>query len=125
MVNARSKGANGEREAADWLQQNLKLEFKPERNLEQVRSGGYDLNGLEPLCFEIKRCEAIAKRAWWVQAKTATVPGQYPVVMYRKNRQPWRFLISANLIGNERGYLQLEAQEFIEWARKTLIHMTN
>ena len=116
-INSRAKGAAGEREAADWLQRKFKLEKKPQRNLEQVRSGGFDLDGFEPFAMEIKRCEALSLRNWWVQVTSACYNGQIPVVMYRRNREKWRFLISARYIGLKNGYMRLEEREFILWAK--------
>lgn len=90
------------------------------RNLEQTRGGGYDLVGFEPFAFEIKRTERPDLRGFWLQAVTQCGEHDIPVVMYRKNRQPWRFLISARSIGNKNGYILLEAREFVEWANNTL-----
>lgn len=120
MINGRAKGAGGEREAAIWLQEKFNLAELPQRNLEQVRSGGFDLIGFEPFAFEIKRSEAVDKRAWWNQVKKCTDSRHIPVVMYRKNRQPWRFLIDAEVLGIHYGFVQLEAREFILWG-KTLL----
>lgn len=129
-INSRTKGANGEREAAQWIQERFNLEHTPQRNLEQVRyksrgriQRGDDLVGFEPFCIEVKRCETLALRDWWIQAKQAALrngPGSIPVVMYRQNRRPWRFLISARAIGVERGYIMLEAREFVLWAQAVL-----
>ena len=119
-MNPRVKGANGEREAAKWLQNKFGLELCPQRNLEQVRSGGYDLIGFEPFCFEVKRCERVDKRAWWLQVKNAINRGDIPVVMYRRNHQPWRFLIAAEHIGVNKGFIHLEAREFLLWARRVI-----
>lgn len=116
-INSRSKGANGEREAARWLQQKFKLEKLPERNLEQVRHGGFDLNGFEPFAMEIKRCETLSLRNWWVQVVNACDIHHIPVVMYRRNREKWRFLISAKNLGLKNGYVRLEEREFILWAK--------
>lgn len=128
-VNGRNKGANGEREAAKWLQQQFGLEHTPERNIEQYRhkkgsvnhfrkSTGHDLTGFAPYCFEIKRCESLDLRGWWRQAVNACTPKyNIPVVMYRQNRQPWRFLISAKELGLRNGYIHLEAREFVMWIK--------
>lgn len=118
MVNGRSKGANGEREAAIWIQKHFDLEIKPERNLEQVRKGGHDLLGFPPFAFEIKRCEVLSKRDWWLQAVTSATSTYFvPVVMFRQNKGKWNFLISAKNIGLKTGYIQLEEREFIMWAK--------
>ncbi len=127
-INGRNKGANAEREAARWLKLKFKLEHEPERNLEQYRFGGkgktqagFDLQGFPPFCFEIKRCEKLDLRSWWVQCVHA-VTQEYPipVVMYRQNRGKWKFLISARNIGLERGFLALEEIEFLRWAKNVL-----
>ena len=120
MVNARNKGANGEREAAKWLQDNFNLEVLPERNLEQVRKGGFDLVGFAPFAFEVKRCQVLAKRDWWLQVVNSCEPSDIPVVMFRQNRQPWRFLISAKHVGLQTGFIQLESREFIMWGNTQL-----
>jgi len=126
-VNGRAKGAAGEREFADWLQRVLRLEIKPQRNLEQVRSGGADIVDVPPFLFEVKRCEQLSLRSWWLQVKTASEShlDSVPVVAYRQNRQPWRFLISANFIGVGKGFVQLEELEFKQWADLILNWYTN
>lgn len=93
---------------------------KPKRNLEQVRQGGHDLEGFEPFAIEVKRQEVLQLRDWWRQSVLETPPQLIPVVMYRQNRQPWRFLISAQYLGCKNGYIQLEDREFLMWA-KTVI----
>ena len=120
-LNARKKGAGGELEAAKWLAKEFRLANIPERNLEQVRSGGHDLTGFQPLCIEVKRCEVISKRHWWLQA-TAAVTDEYsiPVVMYRQNHKKWLFLISAGYIGVSKGFIELEAREFKLWVETTV-----
>lgn len=118
-INVRAKGAGGEREFCGWLERTLKLDHKLTRDLEQVRSGGADITCLSPFLFEVKRCEALAQRAWWLQVMKAAraIPGSIPVVCFRQNRQPWRFLLSASYIGLQNGYIQLEEQEFTNWIK--------
>ena len=127
-LNGRNKGANAEREAAKWLKIKFKLEHEPERNLEQVRfrgkgktQAGFDLQGFQPFCFEIKRVEILSLRSWWVQCVNATTD-EYPVpvVMFRQNRVKWKFLISAQLLGLRAGFIQLEDREFIKWVEHYL-----
>ncbi len=121
MVNVRSKGASAEREAAIWIQKYFSLEFKPERNLEQVRKGGHDLLGFPPFAFEIKRQEILYKRDWWLQAVTSiTKTYPIPVVMYRQSKRKWKFLISAKHIGLKNGFIELEEREFVMWATNLL-----
>ena len=93
---ARGKGASGEREvkiilrsilAPVYLYHNEPLpEF--ERNLNQSRSGGYDLTGLEWLAIEVKRQERSNLKAWWEQTLKQTGSGQIPLLLHRANNQP-------------------------------------
>jgi len=105
-INSRNKGASGEREAADWLYYNLNLHTKPERNLEQVRSGGGDLVGVGCFCVEVKRCQQLALKAWWKQSlKSALDRQEEPVIMYRRNGESWKFIVDEELtILSERDY---------------------
>lgn len=129
-INSRTKGANGELEAARWLQTQFNLEHLPQRNLEQVRfkgegriQQGHDLVGFEPFCIEVKRQETLNLKQWWIQAKSAAQKSSgyaIPVVMFRQNRQRWKFLISAKNIGLDKGYLLIEAPVFIGWANRVL-----
>lgn len=117
-INGRNKGSAGEREAAKWLKELLKLDFTPERNLEQTRSGGYDLY-VHPFIIEVKRCEQLNYRRWWHQVTNAAkfLEG-IPVVLFRQNRQPWRLLISASYISLKSGYVLLDNAETKKWLLK-------
>lgn len=120
-MHALNKGKAGEREAAKWLHQWLSLTAVPERNLEQTRNGGHDLTGVGQFAVEVKRCETLALAKWWRQAsKSGIESGLVPVVMFRQNRKKWKFLISANTIGVEHGFLELTAETFILWANLRL-----
>jgi hypothetical protein len=119
-MNVRQKGANGELEAAKWLHKWLRLKEIPQRNLEQVRSGGHDLTGVGKLAVEVKRCEKLAHSMWWDQACRECPKNMLPVVMYRQNKKKWKFLISAQTIGIEIGYIELDMEVFIRWARGRL-----
>jgi len=117
-MNPRTKGAAGERQAAEWLKINFNLEIAPKRNLEQVRSGGYDLVGFEPFAFEIKRCQTLSLRHWWLQVVSAVGRDNLiPVVMYRRNREAWQFLVSATTIGLDKGFINLQQLEFVKWGK--------
>ena len=116
-MNIRAKGATGELQAAKWLAKWLELGYIPDRNLEQVRSGGHDLR-VEPFTIEVKRCEQLALDKWWKQVNAAIVERDCPVVMYRQNRKQWRFLIPATLIGVESGFLQVGRDVFLKWAKQ-------
>lgn len=115
-INARSKGAAGEREFCVWLKNELKLDFLPTRNLEQVREGGADIMTVPPFAFEVKRCQGLAFRDWWRQVSIACVDtDRVPVVAYRQNGKKWKFLLSAKLIGLPVGFIQLEEIEGRKW----------
>lgn len=125
MINVRAKGAAGEREFCDYLLHKFKLDVKPERNLEQVRSGGADII-FPPFAFEIKRCEALKPQAWWSQVKRAVSNpsgpafGLIPVVAYRQNKKDWEFLIPASYIGVDFGYLHIDEYVFGDWLRSVV-----
>jgi len=118
MINSRSKGSAGEREACRWLQEKLELDFLPTRTLDQTREGGADITCIKPFFFEVKRCQALALRDWWVQVTAACDRSGVRVVMFRQDKQPWRFLISATYIGLNKGFIQLEQKVAIEWMKK-------
>jgi len=121
-VNGRTKGAVGEREFCRWLFDNLNVPM-PERNLEQVRSGGSDVIDIEAFFFEVKRCESLNLDAWWVQVVSAVRKSlddsNIPIVCFRQNRKPWEFLISAKEIGLERGYIRVSERIFLKWIKNT------
>ena len=95
MVNSRQKGAQGEREVAKELFEELGIEFK--RDLRQYQSADYgDLVAQVdnfPFSIEVKR----HKKGWtcrpeWEEQtqKSAQVTNQYPCVIYRFDGQQWR-----------------------------------
>ena len=97
MLNVKNKGANGEREAArllaSWAAE-VGYTIDPLRNLEQVRSGGFDLNGVYGLAVEVKRVETPNVTGWWNQTtRQADDAGLIPFLMYRQNRKSWQFRV--------------------------------
>jgi len=86
----RRKGATAERELAHLLSDALGLDCA--RNLEQTRSGGFDLLGVDPWALEVKRHETLQLNAWWRQA-CLQAERMIPALAYRKSRQPWRFRV--------------------------------
>jgi len=116
MKSPKNKGSAGERELAKWLQRTLNLDEAPKRNLEQTRSGGADLI-LPPFMFEVKRCERLDLDSWWVQITKATGNESIRVVAFRQNHRPWEFLISANYVGIEKGYVRLNETVFKKWIK--------
>lgn len=100
-LRSKRKGASGEREAGKVLAEMLGLSENLQRNLGQARAGGCDHTGLSKWAIEVKRQETLALGAWWKQAQEqADALGRMPLVMFRQNNKPWRFLIPASLLGN-------------------------
>lgn len=103
MLNPRTKGSGGEYEAiallTSWGRQ-CGVTLVLERNLEQVRKGGSDILGVSGLDVEVKRVEANGINQWWAQVcRAADKQGTHPLLMHRRNRQPWQFrtrLLSAH-----------------------------
>ena len=98
---SRNKGKTGEREARDLLLEWLGPVYvkfgvplpELERNLMQSRNGGHDLVGLPWLAVEVKRQEQTQFGSWWKQTVAQAGVGQIPFLLWRGNRQPWRFRV--------------------------------
>lgn len=94
-INPKAKGQAGEYESiallTSWATQaGYKLVL--ERNLEQVRKGGSDINGVPGMDIEVKRVQAPNVAGWWAQVcRAADKQGTLPLLMHRRNHQPWRF----------------------------------
>ncbi len=121
MVHARNKGKDGEREFIQLFGQLWPSSLK--RNLDQVRDGGSDIVGCDPFVIEVKRVEKLDLNSWWFQVKvaaSATESTVIPCVAYRQSRQPWRFLLPANLIVDSEGYMIVDMECFIKFVSKVL-----
>jgi len=120
-INGKKKGEAGEREAAAYLTKILELDEKAERELGQARKGGADILGIGHFIFEVKRQEKLELRKWWRQVAKAARNSEnafaIPVVIYRRNRQPWRILISAAFVGLDYGFLRLDEPEAVKWLK--------
>lgn len=116
MPNIRVKGADGEREALRWFQDNFDLPVL-KRNLEQVRGGGADCLCIPHIALEVKRQENLELPTWWRQTvKQALVSSRIPVLMYRQNRKQWMFALPASLIvPTSWGFMVLRRDEFKNW----------
>lgn len=88
---SRNKGANGERELARLLADELGTEIV--RNLVQAREGGADLIGIEGWSIEVKRAARVTPgllRLWWGQAEQqADRVLSRPGLAYRADRSEW------------------------------------
>ena len=125
-INSRNKGRTGEYEFARYLQEIFDLPQPPERNIEQVRDGGYDFL-VKPFIFEVKRQQTLNLNSWWWQVSMAAqewvlsrkIGYSYQrVVAYRQNRKPWNFLISTSNLTppQDTGFIQLTESVFRKWA---------
>lgn len=97
---SRQKGARGEREVRDVFRS---------FGLDARRDGRLDddlVHGIDGFHFEVKRREAYALGEWLRQAEE-DAKDREPVVVFRKNGQPWRAVISLeallHLITNHEG----------------------
>jgi Holliday junction resolvase len=89
---SRTKGAAAEREIAKLLRN--ELGFCIERNLDQTRSGGYDLLGIPGWALEIKRHERPSLATWWLQAIAQAEAAQLkPALAWRQSRKPWAIML--------------------------------
>jgi Holliday junction resolvase len=90
---ARNKGAQGERELSTILTNELGVKIS--RKLSQARDGADDIQ-IGKYRIEVKRQEVVKADAWCKQIEACTEPGQVPVVIYRRNGQPWRVIVPLN-----------------------------
>ena len=118
---AKQKGKAGEHEACRWLEKNLFPERALKPNLTQAYIG-CDIIAT-PFIVEVKRQETLHLDKWWIQISTVykrleSHDKMYiPVVMFRKNRGDWEFLISSRAIGLTIGYIRINEARFKEWAK--------
>lgn len=90
----KQKGSGGEREVIDLLTvwaAEVGVTLNLERNLEQTRAGGADINGVEGMEVEVKRVENLVISTAWAQVcRAAERSGKHPFLIHRQNRKPWR-----------------------------------
>lgn len=112
---SQSKGKKGEKEALNWLLENLPISRLHPNNLARLRDIGDDMELLH-FSIEVKRREALDIHSWWYQCVVnADNKGMEPVLMFRQNRKNWRFVISARHLGITKGYIELSKVAFIEF----------
>lgn len=138
-LNSRAKGAKGEREivlllngiiqrvldSQEWPEGVAEVALKCiQRNLQQSIEGGSDLNGVFGLAIEIKRQENVQVDKWWMQCTSqAARTNEWPVLLYRKNNNPWRCLTQghAPLPGGRMSSMRVQFDEepfkiwFYQW----------
>jgi Holliday junction resolvase len=95
-MNSRAKGCRGEREAAKEL---TRLGFgHAYRGQQHDGTEGRDVKceALDRLHIEVKRTEHLRLYEAIEQADADGTDGRVPVVMHKRNRKPWVFIVSAN-----------------------------
>lgn len=86
-INSRAKGAVGERELANILKENG---FETRRGQQFCGANGdADVVGLPHIHIECKRVERLIIEKAMEQSRSDARENEIPVVMHRKNRQPW------------------------------------
>lgn len=93
-LNSRAKGSGGEHEViallTAWAAE-VGVTLTLSRNLEQVREGGADINGVVGMEVEVKRVENLVISSAWAQVcRAAERSGKHPFLIHRQNRKPWR-----------------------------------
>lgn len=86
-MNSRAKGAAGERELAKLLRERGYTARRGQQY--SGANGDADVVGLPGVHIECKRVERLNVYEAMAQARRDARPGETPVVMHRKNRQPW------------------------------------
>jgi hypothetical protein len=110
-INSRGKGASSEREFCNIVYQWSGIRLI--RNLEQSRSGGFDLivhadevgqvaDSFRSLAIECKRYGKVTPgliKTWWQQARDQAEPNRlHPVLAYRADRRDWQVIAPLYLI---------------------------
>lgn len=86
-INSRAKGCVGEREIANILKG---YGYDTRRGQQfSGKNGDADVVGLPHIHLEIKRVERLVIEKAMIQSRSDAREGEIPVVMHRKNRQPW------------------------------------
>lgn len=138
MVNrAKAKGSKGEYDCINLLQPIVDKVYTEagltpptlKRNLEQTRSGGCDLIGLDWLALEVKRQETLNLNAWWAQTMaSAKQIGAEPVLMYRQNNKPWRIRMVGllpNVPNSARVIMEISLEAFLIYVKeRTKMHIS-
>ncbi|WII71741.1 hypothetical protein QJS83_14845 [Bdellovibrio sp. 22V] len=101
MVNIRTKGASGEREICDAINEiydelekelNITIDsiLRAQRNQIQTAVGGDDVTNTCGMSIEVKRQEKLAINTWWKQCmESSRRSGKIPVLLYRQSRKAW------------------------------------
>jgi hypothetical protein len=114
---SRRKGAEGERELAKLLSEELGIEIT--RNTDPQRVTGGDILTVPGYSLEVKRCQKLSRPTWWAQCQRQAARVRLEgIVFYRQNRKPWRALVAA-----EGGYADVTAAEAFDRMRDKLARL--
>lgn len=114
-LTSRNKGKRGEREIIAELQPVIDYAYSQmpptcgqpprlQRNSLQSDGGGCDLHNMPHFAIEVKYVEQQNPaniKAWWQQAQEQATDGRQPVLIYRRNNEPWKVMMMGS-IGNHR-----------------------
>jgi hypothetical protein len=110
-INSRNKGAGAELEFSNIIYQWVGVRLI--RNLEQSRSGGFDLcvhpseagpvaDSFRTLAIECKRYGKVTPgliKTWWQQAQNQVEHnGLTPILAYRADRQDWQVIAPLHIV---------------------------
>lgn len=100
----RQRGAETEREVANFLSEQLGMEIK--RKLGQARDSGEDIS-VYPYRIEVKRRKKLAVTDFIEQCETGVQPGEIPIVIMRVD-------------GDTRPLVMLRLEHFIETMKEKI-----
>ena len=92
MINSKQKGKRGELELAHRLQE---YGYNARRGQQYCGANGdADVVGVPGLHIECERVEALNIDKALEQAQSDALDGELPVVMHRKNGEPWKVTLT-------------------------------
>ena len=116
---SRNKGATGEREFIQLVQQLTGGQIKLRRNLDQCRSGGDDCLGHDRFSIEVKRWKRFTDKdvtqCWHQTSDNAAQQDKLPVLAWRPDFQCWRIMMHPQVyfpLEDVRGCLSMDIELF-------------
>lgn len=95
-INSRRKGAQGERDWANWLKDHLDPAARRGANQGFGGAGRPDVESSIPVHWEVKNVELFNVYKAMDQAYKDVRFGNIPAVAHKRNRTPWHVTILAN-----------------------------
>lgn len=86
-MNVKQKGNRGEREIAAKLRE---YGYDTRRGTQYNGPIEADVEGLPGIHIEVKRVERLNIHEAMKQSRRDAKPGEIPIVIHRRNREPWR-----------------------------------